>query len=662
MELSSCHVKMKKCLVILMLITGSLVAFSQKDSTYIIVSRVLTNDFTGTREAGIDTSIVHFQIYNPAFRFSFSNSILGNFGSPCISNVLSERYESNEFFFINVYYPYMYTHDKTIYMNTRRQFTRLLYTDAGSTSDKEENFEVFHSQNVNPQLNFGLKYNTSLSHGQYRFQRTRRNSFSFFSDFKGNKHSFNLSLNTNNFVTNENGGITDDSLMTDDNYQSPGDLPTNFSGTGSPPSDKEDVSNTFKNIDLFLLNDFNLSKYFEKTDTSATDSLPNRTKIGIMHIAQFEINKKIFEDASPYAGLSGGFYDSAYFNSNMTNDSVFYRRINNTLRLYLNKDSAYTFYADLSNEIYKYVFFSQDETGRIQYQINHKEVSPFTYKSYESDLRLRTGAVLDPYYFNLRVSGFLYLSGYKQGSYGINAGFNPFHTKHQIADVGIFASYSSLQPFYLYTHYNSNYFNWDNSFHPAKKLQLSIKYNHSPKKIESVLNYYLFRGLIYFDTDAFPRQYNQGLSVVEFKLFKNFKFWKFNSLNKIVFQYVNKETILALPSVAFYNSTYYKQDIHFKLTNGGFTFLLGFDIFYDTKYYGYAYMPAISAFYRQIEKKIGGYPIVDIFLNLKLKRALFFFKFEHINSGLLERNYFSVLHYPRNERMFKIGISWNFYD
>jgi hypothetical protein len=645
-----------------MLITSPFIAFSQKDSTHAILSWVLTNDFTGIREADIDTSIDHFQIYNPAYRISFSNSILGNYGSPCISNVLSERYESNEFFFTNVYYPYMYTHDKTIYVNTRRQFTRLLYTDAGSTSDKEENFEVFHSQNVNPQLNFGLKYNTNLSHGQYRFQRTRRNSFSFFSSYEGDKHSFNLSLNTNNFTTNENGGITEDSLMTDDDYEDPGDLPTSFSGTGSPPRDNADVSNTFKNIDLFMLNDFNLSKYFEKIDTSATDTLPNRTKVGIMHVAEFEINKKIFEDAYPSAGLSGGFYDSAYFNSSMTNDSVFYRRINNTLRLYVDKDSAFTFYADLSNEIYKYVFFSQDETGRIQYPINHKDAPPFTYKSFESDLRLGTGAVLDPQNFNLRFSGFLYLAGYKQGSYGMNAGFYPFHSKQQIADVGIFAKYSSMQPFYLYSHYNSNYFNWDNSFHPEKKLQLSIKYNHSSKKFESELNYYLFRGLIYFDTDAFPSQYNRGLSVIEFKFFKDFSFWKFNSLNKIALQYVNNKTILALPNVGYYNSTYFKQDIHFKLTNGGFTFLLGFDMFYDTKYYGYAYMPAISAFYRQVEKKIGGYPIVDIFLNLKLKRALFFFKFEHINSGLLERNYFSVLHYPRNERMFKLGISWNFYD
>jgi hypothetical protein len=645
-----------------MLVSSSFMAFAQKDSAHLITSWKLTPDYLGTSEAVLDTSVDDIQIYNPVYQLYFSNSALGNFGSPCISNVFSERYDKNEFFFTNVYYPLMYTHDKTIYLNTKRQFTKLLYINGGSTPDKEENLEVIHSQNVNPELNFGLKYNTTLSNGQYRFQSTRRSSFSFFSSYMGDMYAYNLSLNTNNFSTGENGGITHDSLLADINYEGPGDLPTFFGGTVSQSRDKANVTNTFKNIDLFLLNDFNLSNFFLKADTSFADTLQRKTKVGIMLISEFEINKKMFADASPSVGLSQGFYDSAYFNASMTNDSIFYRKIKNTLRFYIDEDSAYTFYVDLSSEFYKYVFYSQDEAYKTQYNLANRTASPFNYNSYESDLKLQSGVVLDPWNLNLKLSGFLYLTGYKQGSYGVYAGFNLFQSKHQAANVRLNAQYSSGQPFFLYNQYYSNYFNWDNDFKPVKKLQLSLKYSHSPKKIESELNYSLLRDQIYFDTNAFPGQYQSGLSVIEFKLIKDFKFWKFHSLNKIALQYVNNETILALPNVNYFNSTYFKQHFHFKLTNGGFTSLLGFDMYYDTKYYGYAYMPAISAFYRQAEKKIGGYPFVDIFLNVELKRARFFFKFEHINSGLLERNYFSILHYPRNERMFKVGISWNFYD
>jgi len=73
-------------------------------------------------------------------------------------------------------------------------------------------------------------------------------------------------------------------------------------------------------------------------------------------------------------------------------------------------------------------------------------------------------------------------------------------------------------------------------------------------------------------------------------------------------------------------------------------------------------MPATGLFYNQVEKKLGNYPYLDLFLNLKLKRTRFFLKLEHVHSGLLNANYFGALHYPMNARMFKFGLSWTFYD
>lgn len=653
---------MRNILLILLLVTVKAVVFSQNDTLNLISSWKIDYNGLDTKKADIDTSLENFQIYNPLFKNSFSNSTLGNFGSPAVSNIFSDRNSGNDFFFLDVYYPYLYTHDKTIFVNTKRQFTRLLYINGGSTDDKEENFEVFHTQNVNEKLNFGLKFNTTISHGQYLFQRTKRNSFKLFSSYDGDFYSYDVSINTNNFSTNENGGILNDSLLSDKNYESTGDIPTKFSGSGSSPRDIADVSNTFKNIDLAILNDFDLTNVFFKKDTTSEDSLSSSKKIGLRHLFEFEVNKKIFNDINPMTGILADFYDTAYFNSALTHDSVFYRKLSNTLRFYIREKKIYSFHFDLSGELFKYLFYSQDEAKRLQYPIQNDNGSPFTYRSFESDFRFGSGLNVDPEHLNLNLTGFLYFGGYKRGSFKVDAGFNLLQSKFRKADLSGYAQFSSEKPLYLYNRYYSNYFIWDNNFNQIKKLQLSIKYRYSPNKFESDINYYLLRGQIYFDKNAYPKQYNKNLSLFEFRVFKDFSFWKFRSLNKIAFQYVSDELILGLPNVCFYNSTYFKQRVYFNFTGGEFTTLLGFDMYYDTKYYGYAYMPALSSFYRQLEKKIGGYPVVDIFLNIKLKRALFFFKFEHINSGLLEKNYFSVLHYPRNERMFKVGISWNFYD
>ena len=87
-----------------------------------------------------------------------------------------------------------------------------------------------------------------------------------------------------------------------------------------------------------------------------------------------------------------------------------------------------------------------------------------------------------------------------------------------------------------------------------------------------------------------------------------------------------------------------------------------------TEGYGYnapAYTPAVQQFHLQPENdqvEIGGYPIVNIYANLQLKRTRLFAMYSHVNQGMGTRNSFLVPHYPINPSLLKIGVSWNFYD
>ena len=87
--------------------------------------------------------------------------------------------------------------------------------------------------------------------------------------------------------------------------------------------------------------------------------------------------------------------------------------------------------------------------------------------------------------------------------------------------------------------------------------------------------------------------------------------------------------------------------------------MIGFDLFYNTSYYANAYMPSLAVFYQQQEKQLGNYPYFDVFLNIRLKRVRFFLKYEHLNSGWIEKNFFTALHYPKNQAILKI---WYFMD
>jgi hypothetical protein len=90
---------------------------------------------------------------------------------------------------------------------------------------------------------------------------------------------------------------------------------------------------------------------------------------------------------------------------------------------------------------------------------------------------------------------------------------------------------------------------------------------------------------------------------------------------------------------------------------------VGVDGRFNTAYYAPSYNPALSVFYNQRDIEIGNYPYLDAYVTAKWKRMRIFLKYQHLNKGLFGNGqYFTVAGYPQNPGMFKLGISWGFYD
>ena len=144
-------------------------------------------------------------------------------------------------------------------------------------------------------------------------------------------------------------------------------------------------------------------------------------------------------------------------------------------------------------------------------------------------------------------------------------------------------------------------------------------------------------------------------------LTQNFKLGIFHLDNEVTWQKSSKEEILPLPDLSLYHNFYLLT----KLAKKVLTLQLGADVRYFTSYCAPAYMPATQQFHLQSEEdrvEIGGYPIVDVYANLHLKRTRIFVMMSHVNAGMGQPNYFLAPHYPINQRVLKIGLSWNFYD
>jgi len=661
---------MNKLVLALMILVGIPALISaQIDTNTVVYSWKLDDQYASRIRVDVDTLLDNFQNQNPLFRNFTSVSTLGNYSQPSESNIFTERDHDREFVLINPFYPFMQHYAGTRYFNTRKPFTRISYSRAGSNQHKEEILDAFHSQNLSKTLNIGMHFITLGSLGQYSFQKVKNNSFSFFSSHAGSLYSYHVSFNLNKIVADENGGILGDSLVTDTTYSFTKDIPTLFGGLDSPPRHDPDVSSEIRNLNLLAVQEMAF-----RGKPSGSDSAKAQKKLRIfypklLYILTIDRNVRLFNDKDPMVGLNAGLYPDILFNEDLTADSMVYWKLGNSARLQFQGRKSNHYFIDYSYDLMQYALTvpPSETSDTLQEHWFISDVIKLPRISYEN--RIFNSGVSSGFskifanHLELNLYGKYYLSGYRRTDFYLSGDLRLFTGKPGKQASLLLRAVNELRtPDFLYTHYASNNFLWTRNFSQTVSSHLSINLSILSKKLEIQGNYHLLSNLVFFNENALPEQYHSGLSILSLTASKRFDFWKITSINKMVYQKTDNQRILGLPDLALYSSTYLKHLIQFRATGGKLLAMLGFDLFYNTRYYADAYMPSLTTFYRQSEKTLGNYPYLDVFLNLQLKRVRLFLKFEHLNSGWIDDNYFSVLHYPRNRRNMKFGLSWTFYD
>ena len=158
-----------------------------------------------------------------------------------------------------------------------------------------------------------------------------------------------------------------------------------------------------------------------------------------------------------------------------------------------------------------------------------------------------------------------------------------------------------------------------------------------------------------------PMQESGGINLLTAQLEQNFKLGILNWENLFTYQHSSKESVLPVPAFNAYTNLYIKFKV-VKVLNVD----LGADMRYFTSYEAPDYSPYMGQYTVQgngeNNVKIGNYPIVNVYANVHIKHTRFFVMMSHINAGQGDKNYFFAPHYPMNERVFRIGVSWNFFN
>ncbi|MFZ0280944.1 MAG: putative porin [Bacteroidales bacterium] len=635
--------------VILILLSLSSVLYGQKQDSVkpkILKQWNLSSDFTEEVSIDFDTVFSLFNHYRLADKYSPLNATLGNYGLPFYQINFFDRVTDPDKFLYSYYYPLMYQPERYVFMNTQVPFTELVWTYGGPREVAEQTFRVWHSQNVNRFFNFGLIYDIVYSIGQYSFQRSEDKDFTFYSSYTGERYKMHFAVGINKLLANQNGGVED--ITTFQNFDTR-QAAVKLGGLNKAQS-------ILKNTNFLLVQRYTIggTKLVPGDSSSVRKAGLSGLSGTFSHILILDKNTRTYSDQSP----NSGFYDSIYINDVRTFDSLYSRSIKNTVRFDFVTDESRKFRlgggAGIRNELFRYSqIIPTHDTTMADTAVWHRSNNVLVGRLY-NDIGEK---------FRWVATGELYLSGYRAGDFNLNGVISKaFDLKKGRVSWDITGAITNNLPSFWYEQWGSNNFEWHNNFNKEFRIDLGTAFSYPARKTELKLNYALLDNYTDLDTAMLPNQNSGGLSVVSLFLRKELRAWKFHLATDLLVQKSSNSGILDLPMVAIRSAGYFEHLINFKKTNGQLNTQLGAEVTYNTPYHAYAYMPATGRFFRQDDVETGGYPFVNVFLNLKLKRTRIFVMFDHVNYGFSGYDYFMVPSYPQNIRMFRYGIGWTFYD
>ena len=553
-------------------------------------------------------------------------------------NSLTHDYDGNSFLpkfsFSSKKYAYLESDDVNYY-HVPTPLTELLFK---TVMEQGQFTDVLFSSNISEKLNFSIAFKGLRSLGNYQNILAGSKTFRFTSNYNSinNKYNFRMHIVNQSYENKENGGLTDSSII---NFESEDEL---FKERSKLSVKFEDAVNNFTSKRYYFEHQFSLLK--------DNDSVSNNN-LSIGHKFEYETLSNSFFQSS-----SSNYYGELSPNLKGINDKTEIRSTLNEFYTYLNSN-----------------VFGKIKVIYTNYNYNYKS-NPLSDQSLvlnenENAISFKLNKNLFGYKFKTKISKNLF--GDRLGDV-IDVNISSVNNDKFRNQIGL--NFVNKHPGLYYELYKSSYLdlNWNNNI---KKIQTKNFYMSFDSKISGnfrldfrIINNYTYFSLV--DNNVGVNEGNQSLlpivnqldstiKYLKIKWQKEFKYGKFNFDNSLVFQKVRqKKDFLNLPEFLIRNTVYYSDTI----LKGAMFFQTGLSVKYFSKFYSNEYNPLVSSFHIQNEKKIGGFPLIDVFVNAKIKQTRLFLKAEHFNSSLTGNNFYSSPSYPYRDFSVRFGLVWNFFN
>jgi hypothetical protein len=490
--------------------------------------------------------------------------------------------------------------------------------------------DVFFTTNSSENFNFSIAFKGLRSLGNYQNILSGSKFFRFTTKYNSSNERYNFKMHfvSQGFENKENGGLNDESIL---NFESEDPL---FNERSKLSVKFEDATNYFSSKRYFLDHQFLLTK--------KKDSVNNKFSLG--HKFEYETLS-----SSYVQNVASSFYGDITPGLNNVDDKA---EIKTTLN---------EFYTDLNSN-----FFGKIKVIYTNYNYSYKSNSlskeQVGFNQNENAISFKLNKNL--FNHSLKATVTKNLFGDRLGNL-INLNISSNAENNLKYSLGL--NIISKHPGFYYELYKSGYsdINWENDI---KQTQIKNIFVDLQSNLIGNLNLdfrlidnYTYFSLISEEKTLIPAV-NQNSSTVDYlkiKWNKEFKFGKFALDNSLVYQNVAQDgNFLNVPELLSRNTIYYSNTV----LKGALFFQTGLSVKYFSKYYSNEYNPLISSFHVQNDKKIGGFPMIDIFVNAKIKQTRLFLKAEHFNSTFSGNNFYSSPSYPYRDFVIRFGLVWNFFN
>jgi hypothetical protein len=582
----------------------------------------------------------------PFYKEDVGVTYLGTTGSASLLHDFFKRKHQDIFPFMEPYSLYGFTPDNIRFYNTKGPFTNLAYYTSGSKRFAEDNIKVLLTRNMSPSLNFGLYYHKMGTKGTYLNQRTKDKSFNMFVSYVGEKYVAHAGYIYNGVNNKENGGIANDFYVVDTVVNS-----------NTIDVKLQSALNVLSSNTYFLTHSYGVPLNLFKRDS--LDSAEG-TVVYFGHTFEYSRYKRVYTDGvsdTAYMDLLGGqrnyirYYDNHYMSAVGSYDSTFASTFDNRFFIRLQPYSSTAIISRID--------------GGIGYQFDkYYGFVPESYLYGTKSENLSTGYVYGNAegMFSKYFSWYAFLkynfSGYRINdlNFDANAKLSLYPLEGGVHLIGRFLLDNKEQPYFMRKYY-SNHFQWNSNLDKTTETRIEVAVNIPDWNLDIGFKNSVISNYVYFNEDVLPQQTSEILNITSLYLNSRLRWWLLRLDTRLVAQNTSNGNVLPLPMFSG-NAMFYVES---QWVRNVLNSRIGFDVYYNTRFYDYAYNPAVGMFHTQSEKKLGSYPWVDFFASFKWKRANIYVKFTNAGEGILgENKYFSALHYPRNKRMLRYGVSWYF--